>query len=55
MTSLADDVDLKGNVFGLSICPVRVVFIVLISSELRKGVESVPQSQKPGLNRVTTK
>ena len=37
MTSLADVVDLNGNIFGRTICPFSFVVIALIFSELGGG------------------
>jgi len=56
MTSSANFVDLNGNIFGRSICPLSFVFIALIFSELRGG-GGVPPAQshktkKTGMNRV---
>jgi len=56
VTSSAEVVDLNGNIFGRTICPLSFVVIALIFSEFRGGAESpppVPQDQKkPSLNRV---
>ena len=60
MTSSAKFVDLNGNIFGRTICPLSFVAIALIFSELRGGggggnpaPPPVLQDQKkPGLTRV---
>jgi len=57
MTSSAEVADLNGNIVGRTICPLTLVVIALIFSELRGGggirPSVVPQDlKKPGLNRV---
>ena len=56
MTSSADVVDLKGNIFGRTICSPSFVVIATIFSELRGGAGTAPpvpeDQKKPGLNRI---
>jgi len=51
MTSAADFVDLKGNVSGRTTCPLGLVVIALIFSEIRGGAKSAPPPPTPGPRR----
>ena len=62
VTSKPRDADVKGDIFGHTICPPSLVAVAFIFSELRGGGGGIPppppptpvveDQKKPGLNRV---
>ena len=52
MTSSADVADLKENVFGRTICPLRFAVTALMFSGLRPERRPKKKKKNPGLNRV---